>query len=161
MVSMKPPPKNWTDAIADVAKLFMNAKVCIYETDSSESDYDPITGSGIEFKVTPIFVGSARVQKLRTPNVFATEYQAGANVAFRMQVEANSIPRFISEGAKVRILNADQYGSGDNDLEKLIFVVNSAINSSHQAVKTIELTATMREIEWNWDIDDEGNVSYI
>lgn len=166
MVSLKPPPSNWTDVIAGVAKQFMNARVCFYETDDTGSDYDPITGLGKEFIVKPIWVGLARVQHLRAPSTFATEYQAGASRAFRFQVDKDGGLPFLSEGVKARVLDAGvsgpliDMGSGDADLEKLVYVTNSAINASHQAVKTIELTSNMRQVAWSWTLDDDGSVVY-
>lgn len=166
MVSLKPPPADWTDVIAGVADLFMNARVCFYEANTEESAYDPITGEGDEFSITLLWVGRARVQHLRSPSTFATDYQAGANRAFRFQAGKNAGVPFLSEGVKARVLDAGvpgpliDMGAGDADLEKLAYVVNSAINASHQAVKTVELTATMRPVEWAWGVDDEGNVVY-
>ena len=167
MVSLKPPPSNWTDAIAGVANLFQNARVCFYETDDSGSDYDPITGQGTEFTVKPIWSGLARVQHLRAPSTFATEYQAGANRAFRFQVDKDAGLPFLSEGVKARVIDAGvpgaliEMGAGDADLEKLAYVVNSSINASHYAVKTVELTSTMRPVEWTWTLDDDGSVVYL
>lgn len=166
MVSLKPPPSSWTDVIAGVADMFMNARVCFYEADMTGSDYEPITGEGEEFSINLLWVGLARVQHLRAPSTFATDYQAGANRAFRFQANKNAGVPFLSEGVKARVLDAGvsgpliDMGAGDSDLEKLAYVVNSAINASHQAVRTIELTATMREVEWTWTVSDEGAVVY-
>lgn len=165
MVSLKPPPASWTDVIGDTAEMFMNARVCFYSVEEDTDDpYDPITGEGQEFSINILWSGLARVQHLRSPSTFASEYQAGANRAFRFQVGKNKGLPFLSEGVKARVLSAGvsgpliDMGSGDADLEKLAYVVNSAINASHQAVKTIELLATMREVVWTWTLDDDGSV---
>lgn len=162
MVSLKPPPANWTDAIASTAELFMNARVCFYA--ATEGDYDPITGEGNEFGIELLWVGLARVQHLRAPSTFATDYQASANRAFRFQVGKNAGLPFLPEGVKARVLDAGvsgpliDMGPGDSDLEKLAYVVNSSINASHFAVKTVELSATMRKVEWGWTVSDGGEV---
>lgn len=166
MVSLKPPPANWTDAIAGVANLFQNARVCFYIADESGSDYDPITGQGQKFSIALLWVGLARVQHLRAPSTFASDYQAGANRAFRFQVDKNGGLPFLSEGIKARVLDAGVSGptiemnEGDAHLEQLAFVTNSAINASHYAVKTVELTSTMRPVVWGWSVDDDGQVVY-
>lgn len=166
MVSLKPPPANWTDAIAGVAGLFMNARVCFYEADYSGSNYDPITGNGREFVIKSLWSGLARVQHLRAPSTFATDYQTGANRAFRFQVGKDAGLPFLSEGVKARVIDAGvpsaliDMGDGDADLERLSFVTNSSINASHYAVKTVELTSTMRPEKWTWTLDADGVVVY-
>lgn len=166
MVTLKPPPANWTDAIASTAELFMNARVCFYEAVEPEVPYDPITGAGDEFDIKLLWVGAARIQHLRAPSAFATDYQAGANRAFRFQVGKNAGLPFLSEGVKARVLDAGvsgpliDMGPGDADLEKLAYVVNSSINASHFAVKTVELSATMREVKWGWTVNEAGEVIF-
>lgn len=163
MVSLKPPPGNWTDAIAQTAELFMNARVCFYK-EGDDGDYDPITGEGDEGNISLLWVGAARIQHLRSPSTFATDYQAGASRAFRFQVSKDGGLPFLPEGVKARVLDAGISGAvidmegGDAHLEQLGFVVNSAINASHYAVKTIELTANMRPVEWPWVVNPSGQV---
>lgn len=161
MVSLSPPPTSWTDAIGGVAKRFMNARVCFYE--EVEGDYDPITGLGDEGGIEPIWLGLARVQQLRSPQKFATDYQADTSRAFRFQVAKDSGLPFLPQGVKGRVLSAGVSGAemmspGDGNLELLAFVVDANINGSHQAVKTIELTANMHPVKWDWTVDENGAV---
>ena len=162
VVSLKPPPKDWTEAIAAIAVLFQNARVCFYK-DDGEGDADPLTGTGTDGGIEIIWAGAARVQQLRSPRQFATDYQAGSNRAFRFQLDKEAGVPFLPEGVKARVLNAGVSGDGEMDpgdvhLELLSYVVDSAINGSHQAVKTVELTATMRPVEWTWDVNEDGEV---
>lgn len=151
--------------IAGVARQFMNAKVCFYEATEGANPYDPITGEGDEFGINILWWGKARVQQLRAPQTFATDYQASASKAFRFQLDREDGVPFLPQGVKARVLDAGVPGAeamtpGDSDLERLAYVVNSAINASHQAVKTVELTANMKAVTWDWTLLDDGTVQY-
>lgn len=143
LVSLKPAPQGWEDAILDAAVQFMNAEVCFYEVESD--DEDDITGTG-SVSVRILWRGKARVQQLRSPRDSSTEYQASDSRAFRFQLDpGDSVPEVYS-GTKARVLA----GGRDSGLEALAFVVDSAINSSHKAVRTVELTSNMRPVNWTW-----------
>ena len=161
MVSLKPPPKTWADAIGTVADQFMNARVCFFMGD--DDDYDPITNVPGASSIDLLWVGSARVQHLRSPREFATDYQAGATRPFRFQASKDAGVPFLQFGVRARVLDAGADGGegmspGDPDLERLLFVVASAINASHFAVKTVEASAAMRPVNWTWTVDDSGAV---
>lgn len=146
-MSMAPPPSNWEDAILLNAVQFMNAEVCFYEI--TGDDYIDATGTG-GAQVRLIWRGKARVQQLRAPREASTEYQASDSRSFRFQLDPrDSLPTLYS-GAKARVIA----GGRDADLETLALVVDSAINSSHMAVRTVELTANMRPAKWAWDPDE-------
>lgn len=144
MASLSAPPANWEEAILLAATQFMSARVCFYEV--SEDDYDPITGEG-GVTAEIVWSGKARVQQLRSPQEFATEYEASSNRTFRFQLDPRDSLPDLYQGAKARVLD----GGRDAGLEHLGFTVTSAINSSHMAVRTVELMSTMRLIEWDWD----------
>lgn len=148
MASLSATPANWTRAIHDTATQFMNADVCFYE-EVGGGEYNPITGAGGDPGVSVTWRGKARVQQLRSAQKFATDYQAEANRTFRFQLDPDDNVPFLPQGAKARVLSA---GGGDVHLEELVFVVDSAINASHQAVKTVELTATMDRQDWQWPV---------
>lgn len=148
LVSLKPPPDSWVDTIKETAEQFMTARVCFYE-ETQDGDYDPIDGTGEESSIDIIWAGSARVQHLRSPQKFASDYQAEANRAFRFQLPKDGGVPFLPQGTLARVLDAGE--DGDPDLEALVYVVDSAINASFQAVKTVELTSTMSPISWDWD----------
>lgn len=144
LVSIGKPPANWEEAILDTAVQFMNAEVCFYES-VEEVPYDPITGTG-GVSVRVLWRGKARVQQLRTPQEFATDYQANASRPFRFQLDPrDSVPELYF-GVKARVLA----GGREPSLENLVYVVNSAINSSHKAVRTVELVGNMRPQPWDW-----------
>lgn len=147
LVSLKPPPASWVDVISETAEQFMTATVCFYG-EGNGSDIDPVAGTG-DAVINLIWVGPARVQHLRSPQRFATDYQAEANRPFRFQLPKGDNVPFLPQGTKARVLDAGS--EGDASLEDLSYVVDSAINSSFQAVHTIELTATMRKTDWEWD----------
>lgn len=151
MASIIAPPKNWEEAILSAAVTQMNAKVCFYEADSD--DYDWRTGSG-GIGIRILWSGKARVQHLRAPHQFSTGYETGSDRAFRFQLDpGDSVPN-LYEGFKARVID----GGRDSGLETLAYVVDSAINSSHMAVRTVELKANMRPMEWNWRLDENGAV---
>lgn len=150
MVSIRRPGA-WEDIILEEAKKHMNAEVCFYR-EVEAAPYDPITGSGGDRGVAVFWRGRARVQHLRAPREFAESYQAESTRFFRFQVDpsepGNSLP-FLPFGVKARVLA----GGRDSDLESLVFVTTSAINSSHMAVRTVELSTNMTPIDWQWSPD--------
>lgn len=140
-------PTSWEEAILLGAVQFMNAEVCFFEV--TGDDYNDATGTG-GAQVRLLWRGKARVQQLRAPREASTDYQASDSRAFRFQLDPrDSVPTLYS-GAKARVIA----GGRDTDLEALAFVVDSAINSSHMAVRTIELTANMRPAKWSWEPDE-------
>lgn len=136
----------WEDEIHDVAIQYMNAKVCFYQERPATVPYDPITGDGGEDGIDIIWSGKARVQQLRTPREFTTPYQASASRNFRFQLDPDDSVPWLYEGVKARVTD----GGRDDALTSYLFVVNSAINSSHEAVRTIELNSNMRPTVWSW-----------
>ena len=145
VVSLSPPPASWEDAILEAAVHFMNAEVCFYEP-TEATPYDPVTGTGGVDGVNILWQGKARIQQLRSPREFQTDYQAESSRAFRYQLDPRDNPPSIGFGVKSRILN----GGRDADLERLVLVTNSAINSSHMAVRTVELVSNMEFVDWAW-----------
>lgn len=144
LVTLKPPPASWEDAILNAAVEFMNAEVCFYEI--TEDEWDDITQSG-DVEVSVLWRGKARVQHMRAPREASTEYQSSDSRAFRFQLDPRDGVPALYSGAKARVLA----GGRDPSLESLAFVVDSAINSSHMAVRTVELTANMRPVQWKWE----------
>lgn len=154
MPSLKAPPANWQEAILNSARMFMNADICFYREIAPDEPYNPVTGQGGDGGIAVYWRGKARVQHLRAPREFSTGYQAEATRFFRFQVDpidtwnGNSLP-FLPQGVKARVLA----GGRDSHLESLAFVANSAINSSHMAVRTVELSSNMTPVEWQWTPD--------
>lgn len=155
MVNLKPAPLGWVDVIQNVAEQFMTATVCFYE-ESDDGSFDPITGEGDEGGIDVLWFGPARVQHLRSAQRFATDYQAEADRAFRFQLPKDGGVPNLPQGTLARVIDAGE--DGDPDLEALVYVVDSAINASFQAVKTVELTSTMRPIAWPWTVTSGGVV---
>ena len=157
MVAISRPGADWPDRILEVAKRFMNAEVCFYEETEPATPYNPVTGEGGATGIRIIWRGHARVQHLRAPREFATTYQAEATRFFRFQIDPNetwdgsSVP-FLPQGVKARVIA----GGRDSDLESLAFVTTSAINSSHMAVRTVELSSNMTSVAWQWNPDSPG-----
>lgn len=142
--SLKPGTGSWQDAIHDVAIQYMNARVCFFR--ATKGNYDPITGEGSDGGIEIIFAGKARVQQLRTPREFTTPYQASASRNFRFQLDPDDGVPGLFEGVQARVLD----GGRDPMLEQYVFTVNSAINSSHMAVRTVELVSNMKRVDWTW-----------
>lgn len=156
MVSIGAAPANWEDAILHSAVQFMNAEVCFYRVVGADDDYaeigQPSTGATVEV----IWRGKARVQHLRAPRADSTEYQASDSRAFRFQLDPRDNPPRLYSGAKARVLD----GGRDQSLTTYSYVVDSAVNSSHMAVRTVELSADMRPMDWVWSPDpDPGPTS--
>lgn len=152
MASILAAPKNWEDAILRAAIPTMNAKVCFYEA-AGEGNYDWRTGTG-GVSIRILWAGKARVQHLRAPHAFSTGYETGSDRSFRFQLDPGDSVPSLYEGFKARVLD----GGRDSGLESLALVVDSAINSSHMAVRTVELKANMRPVEWAWKLDADGVV---
>lgn len=151
MVSIAPPPASWEDAILNAAIPLMNAKVCFYE--ATDDDYDPITGTGGQ-GIRVIWAGKARVQHLRAPRQFQDGVQVQVDRSFRFQLDpGDSVPHLYG-GVKARVLD----GGRDSSLETLAYVVDSAINSSHMAVRTIELKSNLKPVTWKWSWDPDIGV---
>lgn len=142
---LKPGGGAWEDAIHDVAVQYMNARVCFFR--ATRGDYDPVTGTGGDGGIDIIFAGKARVQQLRAPREFTTPYQASASRSFRFQLDPDDGVPGLFQGVQARVID----GGRDSDLEKYIFTVNSAINSSHMAVRTVELISNMKRVDWSWE----------
>ena len=142
-------PQSWEQEILDAAIEFMNADVCFYEESGVTEPYDPITGTGGATGITVIWRGKARVQHLGQPSQYETMYNANANHMFRFQLDPADNPPEIYFGLKARVLD----GGRDQSLTQYAMVVNSAVNSSHMAVRTIELESTMEPANWEWDPD--------
>lgn len=143
------PPQEWSDAILSVAKTFMNADVCFYEESGVTEPYNPITGDGGATGITVIWRGKARVQHLGQPSQFNTSVNTNANHMFRFQLDPADNPPEVYFGLKARVLD----GGRDQSLTQYAMVVNSAVNSSHMAVRTIELETTMEPADWEWNPD--------
>lgn len=155
------PAKNWQDMILQGARPFMNADICFYREVSASDPYNPVTGTGGDEGIAVFWRGKARVQHLRAPREFATAYQAETTRFFRFQIDpidtwnGDSLP-FLPAGVKARVVT----GGRDSDLESLVFVANSAINSSHMAVRTVELSSNMNKFDWQWSPDGPGQGLY-
>lgn len=148
MVSIGVPIANWQDQIHAAAIQYMNAEVCFYEI--IEGDYDEVTNTGEKSVAVITWRGKARVQQLRTARDANTNYQRSDSRAFRFQLDPDDNPPAVYAGTKARVID----GGRDPQLENLAYTVDSAINSSHMAVRTIELTAEMRPADWAWEVQD-------
>lgn len=144
------PISSWEDDILSVARIYMNAEVCFYEESVAAEAYDPITGEGGSEEITVIWRGKARVQHLAQPSIFENAYAAGANHMFRFQLDPADNPPEIYFGLKARVLD----GGRDESLTNYAMVVNSGVNSSHMAVRTVELETTLEPIAWSWNPDE-------
>lgn len=146
MVSIGIPITGWQDAIHAAAVQYMNAEVCFYK--AIGGNYDEITNTGTPGTIEILWRGKARVQHLRAPREASTEVQSGDQRAFRFQLDPNDNPPPLYSGTKARVIN----GGRDPQLALYAYSVDSAVNSSHMAVRTVELTANMRPANWSWEV---------
>lgn len=149
-MSIGAPPADWQQAIHDTAIQFMTGEVCFYKESKATIPYDPVTGEGGEDGIDIIWRGKARIQQLRTPREYTTPYQASASRNFRFQLDPDDNVPWLYEGTKARVTN----GARDEALTSYAFVVNSAINSSDMAVRTVELISNMKRVTWTWEPSD-------
>ncbi|QDH48049.1 hypothetical protein LUPINE_41 [Microbacterium phage Lupine] len=146
MVSIGTPVTGWQDIILDTARQFMTAEVCFYRVVGGKDDLPEIGQPGSRAMVEVIWQGKARVQHLRAPRRDSTEYQASDSRSFRFQLDPLDDPPALYAGTKARVLN----GARDPQLETYSYHVESAVNSSDMAVRTVELTADMKPNTWGW-----------
>lgn len=147
MVSIGTPRTDWQDVILDTARQFMNGEVCFYRIVGGSDDLPEIGQPGTPATVEVLWKGKARIQHLRAPRRDSTEYQASDSRSFRFQLDPLDEPPIVHAGTKARVTN----GGRDSSLETYSYQVESAVNSSHMAVRTVELTADMRPTTWGWD----------
>lgn len=146
MVSIGTPVTGWQDIILDTARQFMTGEVCFYRVVGGKDNLPEIGQPGTPATVEVIWRGKARIQHIRAPRRDSTEYQASDSRSFRFQLDPldNIPPLYV--GTKARVLN----GARDETLETYSYMVESAVNSSDMAVRTVELTADMRPTTWGW-----------
>lgn len=147
MVSIGTPVTGWQDAILATARQFMTGEVCFYRVVGGTDDLPEIGQPGTPATVEVLWRGKARIQHLRAPRRDSTEYQASDSRSFRFQLDPEDNPPVVYAGTKARVLN----GARDASLENYLYQVESAVNSSDMAVRTVELTADMRPNTWGWD----------
>lgn len=146
MVSIGIPITDWSEQILNTAAQYMNAEVCFYRVVGGKGNLPEIGQPGTPATVEVIWRGKARVQHLRAPRRDSTEYQASDSRSFRFQLDPRDNPPPLYAGTKARVLS----GGRDDQLENYLYQVESAVNSSHMAVRTVELTADMRPVTWGW-----------
>lgn len=146
MVSIGTPVTGWQDIILDTARQFMTGEVCFYRVVGGKDNLPEIGQPGTPATIEIIWRGKARIQPIRAPRRDSTEYQASDSRSFRFQMDPlDEIPPLYA-GTKARVLN----GARDETLETYSYMVESAVNSSDMAVRTVELTADMRPTTWGW-----------
>lgn len=146
MVSIGVPIVGWEDQIHAAAIQYMNARVCFYRTVGGTDDYPELGKPGAPSTVEILWTGKARVQHLRAPRNDSSDYQASDSRAFRFQLDPDDNPPALYSGTKARVLD----GGRDSSLENYAYTVDSAVNSSHMAVRTVELSADMKPHTWGW-----------
>lgn len=147
MVSIGTPVVGWQDNILATARQFMTGEVCFYRVVGGREDLPEIGQPGTPATVEVFWRGKARIQHLRAPRRDSTEYQASDSRSFRFQLDPEDNPPALYAGTKARVLN----GGRDEQLTTYAYQVESAVNSTQMAVRTVELTADMRPTTWGWD----------
>lgn len=124
-----PPPAaytDWSDEIAEDAVGEMNGAICIYDPPSTT----PVIG--------PVNVGDvgrrARIQNMRIPRptTNADEWEVNRAIRFQIEILAGDPP--LRKGMVVRVTD----GGKDPSLVNFAFIIETAVNSSHAALRTIE-----------------------
>lgn len=146
MVSIGTPVTGWEDNILDTARQFMTGEVCFYRIVGGKDSFPEVGRPGTPGSVEVIWRGKARIQHLRAPRRDSTEYQTSDSRSFRFQLDPLDNPPVLYAGTKARVLN----GGRDESLLNYSYQVESAVNSTQMAVRTVELTADMRPMTWGW-----------
>ena len=88
------------------------------------------------------------------------DYGVGALEGELAQGKAQMVNNIETRGTGKTWHHAWKPSGRDSSLESLSFTVNSAINSSHMAVRTVELASNMIPIAWAWKVNEDGDVEY-
>ncbi len=118
------PTADWAAEIGAAAEAQMNATANFYTTTKIPKEAPTLT---------LLFSTKARVQQIRRPLDIISGEQWGNRRSVRVQIPLSATSSLIEKGLVVRIL-----GGNDPALAKVTLIVQSAINSSHAAVRTIE-----------------------
>lgn len=125
---MSLPPRTsatWSEEIGTVAAEYMNATAKFYT-------------SAKVLKIT----SKARVQHLRAPLDSSSPVTWGTQRAIRLQIPLNATSGAITKGWLVQIS-----GANDPTLNLVTMTVQSAVNSSHAALRTIECISDLSQTD--------------
>lgn len=125
-------PGDWTSTIRSVAQEFQNGEV-VWFTDAV-TPYDGTDGTGGSAGESEIVTTTARIQHLREPRTIGSQYDVTVQRRFRVQIPYSAATEPIGKGVKGRITN----GGENPGLVGKILVVDSAVNASWMAVRSIE-----------------------
>lgn len=127
-------PSNWADEIAQEAERWMNCTATFY---------DPVPGNPPT--LTKLFEAKARWQHLRTPVDSSNATAWSTKRAGRIQVPLNAATGLVKRGLIVRLSPGVDPVTGaliplrDPTLALISFTTQNAVNSSHAALRTIEV----------------------
>lgn len=127
---MRPGP--WNEQIRRIVETYQNGEVQWFTR--APSTGNPVVGSGSPGAETVIATTPARIQHLREPRSVSTSYDWTTYRRFRFQIPYSDISDPIQKGVFGRITD----GGDDPKLVGLVVQVQSAVNSSWAAIRTVE-----------------------
>lgn len=130
-------PGAWNVTIRNIAEQFQNGEVQWFIAVPG-TGYDPIAKTYVTPpSETAIGTTAARIQHIREPRAVATNYEYTTYRRFRFQIPYSDIALDITKGVLGRVTD----GGDDPRLVGQIVTVQSAVNSSWAAIRTIEALA--------------------
>jgi hypothetical protein len=121
---------------------WMNATIQIIDPNTGDANWDPFTNTETNGQPTVLWQGQARIQTLTRSNMVEVGYSETGIRGIRIQVPIGDDLGFVRKGLQVVVID----GGSDVELEKLQFVVTSAINSSYAWNRTIECDVDVKSV---------------
>ena len=136
---------NFSAMSAEMSKTslpWMNGSIQIIDPDLSEQSWNEWTNQYAGTSATVLWSGPARIQHLKNERGPMIGYTDSSIRGIRFQIPIDGYAGFIRKGLQVIVTD----GGNDTELEKLQFVVTSAVNSSYAWLRTIEAEVDAKSI---------------
>lgn len=142
--------------MAKTALPWMNGSIQIIDPNTEDASWDAWTneyisgGSG-----TVLWSGPARIQHLRSEILSEVGFSENGVRKIRLQIPLGGEAPFIRKGLQIIVTD----GGNDTELEQLLFVVTSSVNSSYAWLRTIEAEVDVKSVANSTWSGIAGNVS--
>lgn len=129
-----------TSEMSSTTSLWMNGAIQIVDPNLDNLTFDPWTNESTGTE-TVLWSGAARIQPIAY-NTYQPEIgkSVGGSRRVRFQIPLDETRAFVRSGLEVRVTDGGEFA----DLEKMQFVISSAVNSSYAWLLTIECEADVK-----------------